>query len=163
MPDTNNYQEHVDSVPLPDKNKLFEQLNSEMQMTELKNARPTAPSYEETMASSYPVLPVESSTMHRFQQPMCQSAPRVFQQVQPSNLLFLLYFFSLSFSQEISTKNCFEIYFRSTRDCGTKSARWPKIDIVDLPIMQKTYFNQCGLRSEHKDSFDGITSMLIWV
>lgn len=68
------HDEQADAVPLPDKVKLFEELHSEMQR-ELKCASPTAPSYEEAMVCSYPVLPVESSTMHRVQQPSYQSAP----------------------------------------------------------------------------------------
>lgn len=63
---------------LPDKAKLAQEWQSDIQLTESENGLPSAPSYEEAMTCSYPILPslaVESSVMHRAQQPMHQLQP----------------------------------------------------------------------------------------
>lgn len=69
MSDAKYHQEHANSIPLHNRIKLFpEELNAQMQSAEQKSTMPTAPFYEETNVSSYPVLPI------RFQPPMYQSS-----------------------------------------------------------------------------------------
>lgn len=66
----------VDADELPDKAKLAQEWQSAIQCTEAENGSPTAPSYEEAMTCSYPVLPsltLESSVIN--QQPMIQLQP----------------------------------------------------------------------------------------
>lgn len=89
--------EESEAAPLPDKAKIIEELHSGIQLTTLKEEGATAPSYEEAISSSYPVLPVESSSMQRAQSPMHYPSPPyqhspppppVVQQPQPGNHCF---------------------------------------------------------------------------
>lgn len=86
------------AAPLPDKARIIQELHSGIQLNELKDEGPTAPSYEEAISSSYPVLPVESTSMQRAQPPMhhqsppYHSPPPVVSQPQHGNLLFFRYY-----------------------------------------------------------------------
>lgn len=71
---SDRYHEHG-AAPLPSKAKLIEELHSGIQMPELKDGGPTAPSYEEAISCSYPALPVQSASMQGAQPPMHQQSP----------------------------------------------------------------------------------------
>lgn len=84
------------AAPLSDKARIIEELHSGIQSNELEDKGPTAPSYEEAIKSSYPVLPVESASMQRAQPPMHHQSPLyhppplpVVSQPQHGNLYFV--------------------------------------------------------------------------
>lgn len=84
------------AAPLPDKARIIQELHSGIQLTEMKDESPTAPSYEEAISCSYPVLPVESTSMQRAQPPMHHQSPLyhppplpVVSQPQHGNLYFV--------------------------------------------------------------------------
>lgn len=84
------------AAPLTDKAKIIEELHSGIQLNDLRDAGPTAPSYEEAISSSYPVLPVQSASMQRAQPPMhhqsplYNSPPLVSQPQQHGNYFFVI-------------------------------------------------------------------------